>query len=109
MPAAFYTVQGKPVLALSGNPFACVVTFELLGRQILAAMSGDDAMRPVCQQVALQEAQDKARPIRRFFSGTVSNGTVWMAEAQQNGKTHMLVNSNCIVELPAGNEPLAAG
>lgn len=39
-PAMFSIYKNKPVLSLSGNPFASLATFELLGRPILAKMSG---------------------------------------------------------------------
>lgn len=110
MPAALYLVSGKPVLALSGNPFACVVSFELLGRKLLAALSGDKMLLPVCETVTLQNSFEKARPVRRFLCGHIdTDHTIFLSPAQQNSKTHMLVGSNCIVELPAGSEALPAG
>lgn len=109
MPAAFFTVQGKSVLALSGNPFACVVTFELLGRAVLGALSGDSAIAPSAETALLQETHEKARPVRRFCCGRLENGSVSFSEAQQNGKTRMLIGCDCLVELPAGNDVLAAG
>ena len=109
MPAAFFTVHGKSVLALSGNPFACVVTFELLGRPLLSALSGDRGLLPPVESAALKDAHEKGRPVRRFCSGHLENGTVSIPPLQQNGQTRMLAGSNCLVELPAGSTPLAAG
>ena len=109
MPAALYIVQGKPVLALSGNPFACVVTFELLGRKVLACLSGDARFLPVVKHANLLCGYEKNRPIRRFFSGVLSDHGVRIQVTQQNGQTHMLAESNCIVELPAGKEPIPVG
>lgn len=109
MPAAFFTVQGKPVLALSGNPFACAVTFELLGRAVLSALSGDDTVLPREETARLEAAHEKARPVRRFFCGRLENGVVSVPAAQQNGQTRMLADGNCLAELPAGDAGLAAG
>ena len=109
MPAAFFTVDGKPVLALSGNPFACVVTFELLGRRALAALSGDAAFLPVTETAKLSGDEKKARPVRRFVSAQLKGGFVSLSPVTQNGRTRMLPEGNCLAELPEGKDPLAAG
>lgn len=110
MPSAFFSLKGKPILALSGNPFACVVTFELLGRRCIAALSGDMSKAPVQEPAALKSAHLKSGAIRRFFSATVTDDhIVSICGSQQNGKTRMLIGNNCIAELPASNDAFAPG
>lgn len=34
-PAIYAVYENKPLLCLSGNPFAAIATFELMGKQLL--------------------------------------------------------------------------
>lgn len=45
-PALYSTRRGKPILSLSGNPFAAAATFELLARPMLCALSGEERLLP---------------------------------------------------------------
>ena len=58
MPAVFAILNGKPVLALSGNPFACAVTFEALARPALAVLASDKRIKARKNQAVLTEGFD---------------------------------------------------
>lgn len=45
-PLMFSLLEGRPVLSLSGNPFAAAATFELLARPLLAALAGQRDWQP---------------------------------------------------------------
>ena len=108
MPAAAAILNGVPILALSGNPFAAAVTFELLVRPVLARLASDN--RHKSQQVEARLATDfeKFRPNRRFQRGILDAGKVTIPAAQGNGQMLTMVGCNCLVELPAG-DALPAG
>ncbi|MBR3641544.1 MAG: molybdopterin molybdenumtransferase MoeA, partial [Oscillibacter sp.] len=108
MPAAFFTLGGTPVSALSGNPFACAVTFELLTRVCLARLASNEALAPRAETARLEAAYAKPRPVRRFFGGVLHGGFVTVPDAQENGKTRMLAHADCLAELPCGDEPIPA-
>lgn len=109
MPAALALLNGRPVLALSGNPFACAVTFELLGRPLLARLAGDVSLEPEVRSGQLAEAFEKRRPVRRFLRGTLSEGAVTLPGEQGNGQLRTMIGCECLAELPPGEEPLPAG
>jgi molybdopterin molybdotransferase len=109
MPAALFFLGNTPVLVLSGNPFACAATFELLARKALACLSGDVTLAPMRGAARLETPYEIPRPVRRFFCGTVRAGAAMIPLPQRNGQTHMLADANCLIELPAGEAPLAAG
>ncbi|MFB0919531.1 MAG: molybdopterin molybdotransferase MoeA, partial [Oscillospiraceae bacterium] len=109
MPAALAMLENKPLLALSGNPFACAVTFELLARSAFSILASNPLLEPVKLKSKLTVDCSKARPVRRFLRGLAKDGGVSISGEQGNGQLLTLIGSNCIVELPAGNEPLITG
>ncbi len=109
MPAALALFKGKPILALSGNPFACAVTFELLARGAIAALTSNLLVEPFKRKAKLASEYLKARAVRRFLRGFVKDDIVSIAGEQGNGQLLTLIGSNCIAELPAGTELLTSG
>lgn len=109
MPAALALLDRTPILALSGNPFACAVSFELLARPIIAAQSAALQLNSTVITARLKEAFTKKRPIRRFQRGVLHSGEVSLPGEQGNGQMKTMIGCNCIVELPCGNAPLALG
>ena len=109
MPAAFALLHEKPLLALSGNPFASAVTFELLGRLVLAKLACDLSLAALKTQGALGQDYKKCRPCRRFLRAVLENGALRFPPEQQNGQLRSMIGCNCLCELPAGDAPIAAG
>ena len=108
-PAMFSRFRGKPILSLSGNPFAAFTTFELLARPLLAALSGEPELLPRRERAVLDTPFPKGSPIRRFVRGKYENGHVSLPEGHSSGVLRSLVGCSCLVDIPAGGGPLAAG
>ena len=108
-PAMLSIYNHTPVLSLSGNPFAAAATFELLGRPLLAALTGKTALLP--QKVKAQLGTDfpKSGKVRRFVRGTLMDGVVTLPEGHSSGQLRSTVGTNCLVELEAGRGPVQAG
>ena len=100
---------GKPILSLSGNPFAAFTTFELLARPLLAALSGEPELLPRREKAVLDTPFPKGSGIRRFVRGKCGNGHVSLPEGHSSGVLRSLVGCSCLVDIPAGSGPLAAG
>lgn len=109
MPAVFALLQGKPILALSGNPFACAVSFEMLVRPSLAILSSDPRIDARHVRARLVEDFTRKNPIRRFQRGVLSDGTVTIPGEQGNGQMRTMIGCNCLVELPPSTKPLCSG
>lgn len=109
MPAAFAILHGKPVLALSGNPFAASVTFELLARCALSVLASNPRLEARLSKAVLAEGFSRKRPVRRFQRGILSDGAVTIPGEQGNGQLRTMIGCNCLVDLPEGNTPLPAG
>ena len=108
-PAMFSRFRDKPILSLSGNPFAAFTTFELLGRPLLTALTGEPALLPRRERAVLDTPFPKGSPIRRFVRGKYENGRVTLPEGHYSGALRSLAGCNCLVDIPAGSGPLAAG
>ena len=108
-PAMFSLWQGKPILSLSGNPFAAAATFELMGRPLLAALSGEDHLLPRVRQAVLDTPFGKKSPGRRFLRGTWADGHITLPGEHSSGLLSSLVGCNCLVDIPAGSGALEAG
>ena len=124
MPTMLSVVGGVPMLSLSGNPSAAAVAFELFMPYVQEAMRrccmirnagsenaimGHEAMLHQTAQVTLATDFEKSSPIRRFLWGYSDGRQVWAAEHQRNGNIRSLVGQNCLIDIPAGSEPLTAG
>lgn len=106
-PAMYSVYGGKPIVSLSGNPFAAFTTFELLARPLLAALSGEEG--PRWGEGVLDTPFPKASPRRRFIRGRYENGHITMPEGHSSGMLSSLVGCSCLAELPAGSPPAEAG
>ncbi|MCW3995334.1 MAG: molybdopterin molybdotransferase MoeA [Candidatus Bathyarchaeota archaeon] len=107
MPTALATLEGKPVLILSGNPVAAIVGFEVFGRPLICKMLGmpKEEPRPMVKatltrrvtsalgrktyvrvHVSLKNNEFVAEPVSTKGSGSISTMT------QSNG--YLIVPEN---------------
>ena len=108
-PARFSVYGGKPILSLSGNPFAALATLELLGRPLLAALAGDRGLLPARREGTLASHFPKASPGRRFVRGSYEDGQVVLPQEHSSGQMASLPGCNCLADIPAGSGPLTPG
>ena len=108
-PVMFSRYGGKPILSLSGNPFAAAVNFELLARPILAALAGDARLLPRPCSAVLDTPFAKGGNMRRFLRGRYAGGHITLPDGHSSGQLASLVGCNCLVDIPAGRGPLAPG
>lgn len=91
-PTSAVVWEGKPLLALSGNPGACFVGFELLARPLLLQMQ--DAQQTVTSIGAiLLQDYDKVNAYERFVRAkvTLEEGKVCVEPLEQD-RSSMLVS-----------------
>ena len=108
-PAMFSLKDGKPILSLSGNPFAAAATFELLARPLIAKQSGNTNLLMKKTYAKLQNDFPKASPGRRLIRAIYENGTVWVPETHASGMMQSFIGCNCLVDIPAGSAALSTG
>lgn len=105
----FAVYAGKPVLCLSGNPFAAAVGFELLGRVMLSALTGSTELLPQRGTAETENAFPKASPGRRLIRARFHNGKIRIPDKHDSGLLFSMRKCGCLADIPAGSEGLRAG
>ncbi|WP_027938477.1 gephyrin-like molybdotransferase Glp [Anaeroarcus burkinensis] len=112
-PAMGAVCRGKPVLALSGNPAAALIAFELVGAPLLKKMLGWQSVLPQRVCTILGDDFTKASRQRRFVRVRLEvqgmQLSAKLAGSQSNGALQSMVASNALLDVPAGSGPLKAG
>ena len=104
--------EDRPVIALSGNPAACAVAYQLLAAPVVRALQGlppcPGAIPAICTNFF-----PKGGGPRRFLRGYAACGAkgweVTLLPGQKSSMLRSLINWNALVDLPAGHPPLQAG
>ncbi len=109
-PAMFSTYGGKPVLNLSGNPFAALATFELLVRPALGKLSRDKSIFTRQTTGVMDTDFSKKSKGKRFIRAIYENGQISLPEGgHASGMIASMKDCNCLVEIPAGNNSTKKG
>ena len=107
-PSKLVLVDGKPLLCLSGNPFAAAAVFEIVGRQVLTSLSG----RPLAMHegtAILRGDFRKASPVERILRARLTDGTAEIARSNSSGQIRSMLGCNGFVDIPAGSGPVTDG
>lgn len=109
MPTLFALLKDRPVLCLSGNPFAATVAFEVLGRPMLSALGGRPDLLPRRAGGVLLNGFDRPTQVRRFLRARLEGGGITLPEGHANGNLFSMVGCNCLVDTGDCKAPLSAG
>ena len=107
-PLMFSIVDGKPILSLSGNPFAAAATLELFARPLLAALEGCGDLLPTEVPAVLDTEFPKTSPVPRYVRGFYARGRLTFPKGHSSGQLASGLGTNCLAEIPA-NTPCPAG
>lgn len=108
-PAKYSFIKGKPVLSLSGNPFAAAATFELLARPMIGALMGSKEKECKKTSAILEKGFLKTSPQRRFIRGYFEEGEVTVPESHGSGQIASILGCNCLIDIKKGTECLTKG
>lgn len=112
-PTTSLMLHGKTIIALSGNPGACFLGFELFVRPAVQKLSGvpDVRLRTVKARLAVTYA--KPCPYPRYLRGwlTEKEGCLYAQPDfnEKAGNLGTLKNSECFIVIPAGGSGKQAG
>ncbi|WFA16746.1 molybdopterin molybdenumtransferase MoeA [Paenibacillus mucilaginosus] len=105
--------RGKPLFALSGNPGACYVGFELLVRPYLRAVMGAASPLPAESTAQLGCTYGKGSAYPRYVRGTtyVEDGLLQAVPAGHDKSSIMvsIKDADCLIHLPAGGRGTEKG
>ncbi len=101
----------KMLFALSGNPAACAVGFQLFAAPAMQSMQGlNPEISPV--QATCSNGFDKKSGSRRFIRARAEWDNGWKVTVLPGQKPSMirsLVNCNALIDMPGGSPPIEAG
>lgn len=102
--------KNKIILGLSGNPFAALVNFELLVREIVAEFEKTEYILPIKVRAHMASEFNKVSQKRRFIRAKYCNGKVSLEHNNHSsGSLYTMSLCNCLIDIPAGNEGLRIG
>ncbi|OCT16796.1 molybdopterin molybdenumtransferase MoeA [Paenibacillus pectinilyticus] len=105
--------QGKLLVALSGNPGASFVGFELFAKPLIEAMLGNPKDEPAAYTAYLDVPYDKPSAYPRYVRGTtrVEEGSLWVRPAGIDKSSIMvsIKDADCLIWLPAGGQGFQRG
>ena len=107
-------VNNAVVISLSGNPTAALTGFELFVKTTLEKLLGREKKKKKREKAVLCDEVRKKSPQRRFIRGkaVIEDGVqnVYLTQVKSgNGILSSNLNSNCMIEVEAGNEGLKKG
>jgi molybdopterin molybdotransferase len=102
--------RGKPLVCLSGNPFAGITVFELLVKPLLAKLTGRKDLEPRRREARLKDPFPRGSGgTRRFIRARLEEDGVTLPEGHTSGQLYSFLGCNCLVDIPAESGPLRAG
>ena len=109
-PAIYAVYENKPLLCLSGNPFAAIATFELMGKQLLYKLGQDPGLREVRKEAILQDEFLKESRGRRLIRAIYDEGRVYLPKGgHSSGILGSMVGCNCLIDIKPGTPKLDKG
>ena len=109
-PAMFWIYKDKPILSLSGNPFASLSTFELLGRPILSKISGNNNIEAKRLTAVLEGDFEKGSKIRRFIRGRYEEGKIKLTSKKHaSGMLASMIGCNALIDIKPGKDGVKSG
>ena len=107
-------VNNALVVSLSGNPTAALTAFELFVKTSIEKLSGIEKIEVKREKATLCDNFNKKSPQRRFIRGRVvieeGKQKVYITQVKSgNGILSSNLNSNCMIEVEAGNKGLQSG
>ena len=96
-------LDGKVVLALSGNPYAALANFELYFWAAMAKRMCSDSFLPVCKTATLKSEYCKVNKHRRLIRAFYEDGEVRLPSGvHASSVISNLTECNCFIDLEAG-------
>ena len=107
-------VNNSIIISLSGNPTAALTAFELFVKTSLEKLCGKEKIEIKREKAILCDSFNKKSPQRRFIRGRVEireeKQNVYITQVKNgNGILSSNLNSNCMIEVEAGNKGLQSG
>lgn len=109
-PAIYSIYKNTPILSLSGNPFAALATFEVMGKELIYNLGGDENLKQVRIKSAMEDDFLKESKGRRIVRGVYKNNKVYLPHGgHSSGMMSSMLGCNCLIDIKPGTKQLLKG
>ncbi|WP_434793849.1 Molybdopterin molybdenumtransferase [Terrisporobacter petrolearius] len=109
-PAIYSIYKKTPILSLSGNPFAAIATFEIMGKELIYKLSGDEDLKQIRIKSVMKDNFLKESKGRRIVRGIYKNNKVYLPQGgHSSGMMASMLGCNCLIDIKPGTKQLLKG
>ena len=109
-PVMYSIYKNKPILSLSGNPFAAIATFELVGRALIYKLTGDIDLKYIKIKSFMEDNFMKESKGRRIVRGIYKDNKVYLPQGgHSSGVMASMLGCNCLIDIKPGTKKLLKG
>lgn len=109
-PAIYSIYKNKPIISLSGNPFAAIATFEIMGKEIIYKLTGDMDLKQISIKSIMEDDFLKSSKGRRIVRGIYKNNKVYLPQGGHSpGMMSSMIGCNCLIDIKPGTKQLLKG
>ena len=109
-PAIYSVYKNKPIISLSGNPFAAIATFEIMGKEIIYKLTGDIGLKQIRIKSIMEDDFLKSSKGRRIVRGIYKNNKVYLPQGGHSpGMMSSMIGCNCLIDIKPGTKQLLKG
>ena len=108
-PTVFALYENKPILSLSGNPFAALVNFDLYFHEAAASLMAAPCLGLKREKTIAGAPYEKVNKMRRIIRGRYEGGKAYpVGKKNRSSVFSDMTECNCYMDIPAGHT-LGAG
>lgn len=109
-PAIYSIYKNKPIISLSGNPFAAIATFEIMGKELIYKSTGDIDLKQIRVKSIMEDDFLKPSKGRRIVRGIYRNNKIYLPEGGHSpGMMSSMIGCNCLIDIKPGTKHLLKG
>lgn len=109
-PAIYSIYKKTPILSLSGNPFAAIATFEIMGKELIYKLSGNEDLKQIRIKSVMEDNFLKESKGRRIVRGIYKNNKVYLPQGGHSpGMMASMLGCNCLIDIKPGTKQLLKG
>lgn len=109
-PIMYSLYKNRPILSLSGNPFAAIATFEIIGKELIYKLSGDKDLKQIRVESVMEDDFLKSSKGRRIVRGIYRDNKVYLPQGGHSpGMLASMVGCNCLIDIKPGTKQILKG
>lgn len=109
-PALYSIYKNKPIISLSGNPFALLATFEIIGKFLIYKLSGDKELKQKRKKAIMEDNFMKESKGRRIIRAIYEDNKIYMPKGgHSSGVMKSMIGCNCFIDIKAGTKQILKG